>query len=659
MSPFWLLGLAICVSCGVAEEAPVPQVVPVPAMGEPNHRPGDRDPIHPLAEESQQAIADARKGGEHAVFDQYRKALSDARTREPRDPSLALALGDLEVEWGSLLADRDRAEETPGFQAVARTHYEAALDLAPNRRDVLKALIAFHDLEGDFAQAVAYADRLLNANPNDAHSRVDRGRLYLRLEQPSEALEDLAWAQRLLELAPVAAREAGVILDPNLLMNTYELMGRAYLALEREDDAEAILKKAVAATESGQGKVVGPDRVGCPFMALGSLYEERGLTEEGAAISTRAAALETEKYSVQLEAAQRAYASGDRVQALVHLERALALTDTVEVQLLRERYLAELEAALVSTEPPALDASIRAFDQYAFGASRSLLADVEGDPAEARVVRGLLALVAGDFAGVEAVLGTLADTESDHRAVAMLRGQLAISEQQFDVASRELARAADGWVSADVSFAVPATASPYAWLIARMTATGQGWLLANERRHGGALGYFDAVLARAPADVFALLGKANAHNAAGDLATAQSVLEELLVQDPGNAYALSELALVALNQGRDGKAEEHFRSALEAQPEHYTCPYEGLGLVYLKRGEVEAAAENFQKAIAIDPNIEYRKYNELAQIYIDQGRHDEARVLLSKSIENYPYDREAQILLETLGETPASPTQAP
>ena len=55
------------------------------------------------------------------------------------------------------------------------------------------------------------------------------------------------------------------------------------------------------------------------------------------------------------------------------------------------------------------------------------------------------------------------------------------------------------------------------------------------------------------------------------------------------------------------------------------------------------------KTILFEPNpVEYKKYNELAKIYIKKGKYAEAEKLLTISIQNYPYDNEAQEILESI-----------
>ena len=183
-----------------------------------------------------------------------------------------------------------------------------------------------------------------------------------------------------------------------------------------------------------------------------------------------------------------------------------------------------------------------------------------------------------------------------------------------------------------------------------------GWVSANTNKHELAMAYFDRVLARAPEDLFALLGKGNSLNALGMLGPAEKYLKRVLALDPDNQYATAELALVKFNRGDDAASEKLFLAALAEEPNRYTCPHEGLGMIYLRAGKLDKARASFDKAIKINPDIEFKKYNGLARIYIKEGKVERARALLRKSIKNYPYDGEARGLLESIkGKPPGSP----
>ena len=246
-------------------------------------------------------------------------------------------------------------------------------------------------------------------------------------------------------------------------------------------------------------------------------------------------------------------------------------------------------------------------------------------------------------------LGALTDG-GQALGMACARGHLALGRKDYDAAARWLEAELAGAGPLLKAFDQPSAYDPegYIWLVARLSWTGMGWWATNQARHEEAAGWYDRVLKQKPSDVFALLGRANSHNALGELDAAQALLERALRVDPDNQYALAELALVKLNRGDDAAAEETFQAALAVEAETYTCPYEGLGLVYLRQGRVGDARAAFERAIDINPDIEYRKFNELARIYIADGRLVEARRLLEKSIENHPYDGEAGELLKTL-----------
>jgi len=70
----------------------------------------------------------------------------------------------------------------------------------------------------------------------------------------------------------------------------------------------------------------------------------------------------------------------------------------------------------------------------------------------------------------------------------------------------------------------------------------------------------------------------------------------------------------------------------------------------MRKGKLADAKKHLQKAIDINPNIEFKKFNALAKIYIDEGRIEDAKKLLTKSIENYPYDDEAKRMLKEIEE---------
>ena len=87
-------------------------------------------------------------------------------------------------------------------------------------------------------------------------------------------------------------------------------------------------------------------------------------------------------------------------------------------------------------------------------------------------------------------------------------------------------------------------------------------------------------------------------------------------------------------------ALDHFRSG------DLTVGVVGLGYVGLPLSVEIARAGLCAVGFDINPEVEYLKYNGLAEIYLGEGRFDEAERLLQRSLENYPYDDAARLLMK-------------
>jgi tetratricopeptide (TPR) repeat protein len=96
------------------------------------------------------------------------------------------------------------------------------------------------------------------------------------------------------------------------------------------------------------------------------------------------------------------------------------------------------------------------------------------------------------------------------------------------------------------------------------------------------------------------------------------------------------------------KSEEIFNKLIELDKKtelSYPCPYEGLGIIYYKLGKKNDSKNMYEIAQNISNNLIYKKYNNLAKEYLNQNNIDQAIIYLKKSIESYPHDNEAKLLL--------------
>ncbi|HEK86236.1 MAG: sulfatase-like hydrolase/transferase [Candidatus Saccharicenans sp.] len=133
------------------------------------------------------------------------------------------------------------------------------------------------------------------------------------------------------------------------------------------------------------------------------------------------------------------------------------------------------------------------------------------------------------------------------------------------------------------------------------------------------------------------------------------VYEKALALDPAYPVVLtnlatSEMSLALKNRDRQilTSAEEHFKKAIELDPEHAEA-YNGLGAVYRIQGNIDGAIFNWNRTLTIVPDHRYALYN-LALAYLDTGKKEQALAYLNKYKQLYGHslsDKE-KAELETL-----------
>ncbi len=337
-------------------------------------------------------------------------------------------------------------------------------------------------------------------------------------------------------------------------------------------------------------QAVQPGPLACSYHSLGQLYAGLGRFRKGARYVMKVAELEPARADIQLRAAVFAFLAHDFKSAHRYCARTLK-------------------------------------------ASKGSL--------EARTLQGYLLLLERKYAAARKLFDRGLRARPGDAGASVGLGHLAIIRKDYRQAARHLSpHGAASTAKQD--------RRTFQYLVHRMARLGLGWMHANQGKHDKALKQFAALLATDADDLFALLGRGSALTALGRMGQAASAFKAVLKLDPGNQYALAELGLVRLNRGDTAGAEKAFRRAMAQGDRRYTCPHEGLGLVYLRQGKVARARKSFERAIAINPDIEYKKFNELAKILIKQGERGRAIKLLKKSVENYPQDPEALLLLKKL-----------
>ncbi len=510
----------------------------------------------------------------------------------------------------------------------ARKLFGRALARDAKNLDALRGMASWYEFHDKPQKALAMDERLIAAHPKNLNARTHKGRCLLLLKR-------YAAAEAALNDALKLATAAG---DARVEVTARELLGKVYTLQRRYTEAERVLVRAVEQAEETR-------MAACPYAALGELYRITERPAKLVAVDVRAADMESDKPKMQHHAAISLRLSGDYDRALKYVRRAMALHRAPEYLKLRDEILADQKTRSPGEE---LRIGLAAFVEGRYRRAHVHLNRVRAKDlrGQAMVVRGFMLLLEKKYAGADTLFSGARAAGGETGAEVGL-GHVAIIRKDFAAARRLLAPAV---VSGEQALAAleGEAASGHVEVTYRMACLGMGWLDANTGRHRQALSYFERILKHDDADVFALLGKGNSHNALGQLKQAEGALRQVLKLKPGNRFALAELALVMFNRGKDGESERLFRAALARDPTRYTCPHEGLGMIYLRAGKLAKARESFSRAIKINPDIEYKKFNGLARILIREGAHARARVLLRKSMINYPHDDEAKKLLASI-----------
>ena len=149
------------------------------------------------------------------------------------------------------------------------------------------------------------------------------------------------------------------------------------------------------------------------------------------------------------------------------------------------------------------------------------------------------------------------------------------------------------------------------------------------------------VLVRKPGDAAALSELALCHLAKGEKETAQLLVKQALDADPKSAVAHRAAGLIALANGDDAGAFVEFRKAAEADPRDTTARL-NMGNVLVRAGAYPKAEEQFRAILAISPEDIDAAVGLAAALRGEaDDKHpqklDEARGLLEKAIERDPH----------------------
>jgi tetratricopeptide (TPR) repeat protein len=140
-----------------------------------------------------------------------------------------------------------------------------------------------------------------------------------------------------------------------------------------------------------------------------------------------------------------------------------------------------------------------------------------------------------------------------------------------------------------------------------------------------------------------MFAEAVQHHRADRLDEAKGLYRQTLALQPGHAKALSNLGVIALDQGRPVDAVAWYRRAIELQPD-LSAAHSNLGIALQTLGRREEALACYRRAIELDPAFADAHYN-LGLVLRGQGQLDGAVASYRRALDLRPDYADAHINL--------------
>ena len=166
-------------------------------------------------------------------------------------------------------------------------------------------------------------------------------------------------------------------------------------------------------------------------------------------------------------------------------------------------------------------------------------------------------------------------------------------------------------------------------------------LKTGQNRESAAL--YRALHSKHPHEKQVVLGYSQALLMLGELRQAKDVLKNYIPQNGIDAEAISNLALIALEEGDIKDAEIHYRMAANLAPETFVTHY-NLGKFLQMHGDLNAALAEFDKCVEIIPNAIEAKIAK-AETLKGQGETERSRELYIKTLKNHKVNKEQTIAI--------------
>ena len=587
------------------------------------------------------ALEYLEKGNQQVARKQYPEAIIEYRRAVQADPRLGQARLQLAFAYAA-----------SGDGVNALREYVRAADLLPEDRDAQAKAGTFMLLAGQFQDAQALAERMIQRDPKDVHA-------YILLANALAGLKDTEGA--------VATFEKAVALDPNRA-STYSELGSIQLISGNREAAEKAFKKAIE---------VDPKSANARMALANYLWASRDLP--GAEKEMRSALALDPKHAVANRAlAMFLMVTGKPAEAEPHLKMVAETTPGPEPTFFLAEYyvrLNRIDDARVVLTPLLKDddafvgtsvrlARLEAIAQKPAEAHRILDAVLAREPknAEALVTRGKLFLSENNTVNALSTLKTAVEANprsiDAHLALAqtyVARGAVKEATTAFNDALKLDGRNMEGRLGLarlQINNGSAAEAVPLVLKVVEERPTN---LEARLLLLYGLIAVGDLPQASKQLDVLLRANPESAtiQTAAGMLATmkqdteaARQAYSRALAADPRSYQALAGLLTAEMQSKQFGRARALIEKQLAEMPNDPNTllmaaqTYGALGDAF----EMERA---LKKTVEADP-ASLQAYTLLGKMYYQQGRLDLARRELEKYVDTAPLSVPGNTMLGTI-----------
>ncbi|HMD55163.1 MAG TPA: tetratricopeptide repeat protein, partial [Phycisphaerae bacterium] len=133
------------------------------------------------------------------------------------------------------------------------------------------------------------------------------------------------------------------------------------------------------------------------------------------------------------------------------------------------------------------------------------------------------------------------------------------------------------------------------------------------------------------------------HCKAGEFAPAESICQQLLVQQPGNADALYFMSLIARQKGNTTRSVELVQQAIAIKPNVFIY-YQSLAATLKAMGQLEKAVGIYRKALELNPD-DGEIYADFANVLVALNRWDEGLGAINTAARLKPESADIQLNL--------------